>query len=83
MTVFPCDRISPCYRCLYPSPSAVEGCRSCANAGWDEFLRIVILLGVLGPVPGLIGTLQAMEVIKLITSRNPSKLRKGSYNVSN
>ena len=31
-------------RCLYPRPSVLEGCRSCANAG------------VLGPVPGLIGT---------------------------
>ena len=34
----------PILRCLYPSPSLLEGCRSCANAG------------VLGPVPGLIGS---------------------------
>jgi molybdopterin/thiamine biosynthesis adenylyltransferase len=33
VTVFPCDRIAPCYRCLYPTPSAAESCRSCANAG--------------------------------------------------
>lgn len=37
ITVFPCDRISPCYRCLYPTPSVAEGCRSCANAGGEIF----------------------------------------------
>ena len=45
---------SACYRCLYPSQSFAESCRSCANAG------------VLGPVPGLIGCLQAIETIKLL-----------------
>ena len=45
---------SPCYRCIYPSPSLVEDCRSCSNAG------------VLGPVPGIIGCMQAVETIKLI-----------------
>jgi adenylyltransferase/sulfurtransferase len=42
-----------CYRCVNPKPSTAESCRSCANAG------------VLGPVPGLIGCMQAIEVIKL------------------
>lgn len=56
ITVF--DGTGPCYRCLYPNPSAAEGCRSCANAG------------VLGPVPGLVGTYQAIEVIKLLTNRS-------------
>lgn len=32
-----------CYRCLYPNPNPVEGCKSCSDNG------------VLGPVPGLIG----------------------------
>uniref|UniRef100_A0A7S3LCL4 Adenylyltransferase and sulfurtransferase MOCS3 homolog n=1 Tax=Amphora coffeiformis TaxID=265554 RepID=A0A7S3LCL4_9STRA len=45
----------PCYRCLYPRPSATTGCRSCADAG------------VFGPVPGLIGILQAIETIKVLT----------------
>lgn len=43
-----------CYRCLYPNPSTAEACRSCANAG------------VLGPVPGLIGCLEATEAIKFL-----------------
>jgi adenylyltransferase and sulfurtransferase len=45
----------PCYRCLYPQPNAAEGCKSCSDNG------------VLGPVPGLIGVLQALEVIKVLT----------------
>ena len=44
-----------CYRCLYPKPNATEGSKSCADNG------------VLGPVPGLIGILQAVETIKVIT----------------
>lgn len=46
-----------CYRCLNPRPSLSEGCRSCASAG------------VLGPIPGLFGCLQAIEVIKLAVQR--------------
>lgn len=46
---------SACYRCLYPNPNPMEGCKSCSDNG------------VLGPVPGLIGVLQAVEVIKIIT----------------
>lgn len=45
----------PCYRCLYPKPDTREGLKSCSDHG------------VLGPVPGLIGILQAMEVIKVLT----------------
>ena len=44
-----------CYRCLYPNQVASEGCRSCSDNG------------VLGPVPGIIGALQAVEVIKVVT----------------
>ena len=51
-----CAPGGPCYRCLHPSPPLAT--RSCAEAG------------VLGPVPGLIGCLQAMEVIKIPVSRS-------------
>lgn len=51
-------RRTPCYRCLFPEPSLSESCRSCANAG------------VLGPVPGLIGCLQAIEVLKFLVSHS-------------
>lgn len=46
---------SPCYRCLYPQPDANEGSKSCSDHG------------VLGPVPGLIGVLQAVETMKVLT----------------
>jgi len=45
----------PCYRCLYPTPPPAELAPSCgAN-------------GVLGALPGVMGVLQAIEVVKLIT----------------
>jgi molybdopterin/thiamine biosynthesis adenylyltransferase/rhodanese-related sulfurtransferase len=44
----------PCYRCLYPEPPPPEMAPSCSEAG------------VLGVLPGIIGTLQANEVIKLL-----------------
>jgi hypothetical protein len=44
----------PCYRCLYPEPPPAHLAPSCAEAG------------VLGILPGIIGTLQATEAIKII-----------------
>ncbi len=47
----------PCYRCLYPEPPPPELAPSCAEAG------------VLGILPGIIGTLQATEAIKLLLGK--------------
>ncbi|RBQ28694.1 molybdopterin-synthase adenylyltransferase MoeB [Aliarcobacter vitoriensis] len=44
----------PCYRCLYPEPPPVGLVPSCAEGG------------VIGVLPGIIGTIQANETIKLI-----------------
>ena len=44
----------PCYRCLYPEPPEPGSVPSCAEGG------------VLGVLPGIIGTLQASETIKLL-----------------
>jgi molybdopterin/thiamine biosynthesis adenylyltransferase/rhodanese-related sulfurtransferase len=44
----------PCYRCLYPEPPPAHLAPSCAEAG------------VLGVLPGIIGTIQATEAIKLL-----------------
>jgi sulfur-carrier protein adenylyltransferase/sulfurtransferase len=44
----------PCYRCMYPEPPDPGSVPSCAEGG------------VVGVLPGIIGTLQANEVIKLL-----------------
>ncbi len=44
----------PCYRCLFPKPPPAELAPSCAEAG------------VLGILPGVIGTLEAVEAVKIL-----------------
>ena len=50
----------PCYRCLYPEPPPPGLVPSCAEGG------------VLGVLPGIVGSLQAMETIKLILGAGES-----------
>ncbi|HWI52086.1 MAG TPA: ThiF family adenylyltransferase [Symbiobacteriaceae bacterium] len=45
----------PCYRCVYPQPPAPSSVPSCAQAG------------VIGVLPGLIGSIMAMEALKLLS----------------
>jgi molybdopterin/thiamine biosynthesis adenylyltransferase/rhodanese-related sulfurtransferase len=47
----------PCYRCLYPEPPPPGLVPSCAEGG------------VLGVLPGIVGSIQAMETIKVILGR--------------
>ncbi len=47
----------PCYRCLYPEPPAPGDVPSCAEGG------------VLGVLPGIIGSIQANEVIKYLLGK--------------
>jgi len=44
----------PCYRCMIPEPPPAELAPSCAEAG------------VLGVLPGIVGSIQAMEALKLV-----------------
>ncbi|MGH9116378.1 MAG: molybdopterin-synthase adenylyltransferase MoeB [Acidimicrobiales bacterium] len=44
----------PCYRCLIPEPPPADMAPSCAEAG------------VLGVLPGIVGSIQALEAIKLL-----------------
>ena len=53
-TVFMPGRDTPCYRCLFPQPPPSGAVPSCAEAG------------VFGVLPGIIGSIQAVEAIKLI-----------------
>ena len=53
-TVFAPHLGGPCYRCLFPEPPPPGEVPSCAEAG------------VLGVLPGIVGTVQATEALKLI-----------------
>jgi len=53
VSVFGADR-GPCYRCLFPEPPSPELVPSYAEGG------------VLGVLPGILGSLQALEVLKLV-----------------
>src|ERR1700728_1225351 len=53
MTVFD-PYVGPCYRCLIPEPPPPELAPSCSEAG------------VLGVLPGIVGSIQALEALKLI-----------------
>jgi sulfur-carrier protein adenylyltransferase/sulfurtransferase len=46
--------VGPCYRCMIPEPPPADLAPSCAEAG------------VLGVLPGIIGSIQALEAIKII-----------------
>lgn len=54
VTVFDTTNGGPCYRCLYPDPPPPGEVPSCAEGG------------VLGVLPGIVGSLEAVEAIKLI-----------------
>jgi len=56
ITVF-AEPDGPCYRCLYPEPPPPGLVPSCAEGG------------VLGVLPGIVGTIQAMEALKLIIGK--------------
>jgi adenylyltransferase/sulfurtransferase len=64
-----CAAGGPCYRCLFPSPPPADSVPSCAEGG------------VLGFLPGTIGTIQASEAVKLILGiGNPLVGRLLTYN---
>jgi molybdopterin/thiamine biosynthesis adenylyltransferase/rhodanese-related sulfurtransferase len=56
-SVFDAAGGGPCYRCLFPEPPPAGAVPSCAEGG------------VLGVLPGLLGTIQATEVVKTVLGR--------------
>lgn len=54
VSVFDPAHGGPCYACVFPEPAAPGLAPSCAEAG------------VLGPLPGVLGTMMAVEAIKVI-----------------
>ncbi|MEM8692775.1 MAG: HesA/MoeB/ThiF family protein [Pseudomonadota bacterium] len=56
LSVFDPAQNGPCYRCIFPEAPAPELAPNCAEAG------------VIGPLPGVVGSMMAVEVIKLIAN---------------
>ncbi|MBD3665837.1 molybdopterin-synthase adenylyltransferase MoeB [Sulfitobacter sp. TSTF-M16] len=55
LSIFDPAQGAPCYQCIFPKAPAPHLAPSCAEAG------------VIGPLPGVIGSMMAIEAIKLIT----------------
>jgi len=55
VSVFDPAHDAPCYACVFPQAPATELAPSCAEAG------------VIGPLPGVVGSMMAVEAVKLIT----------------
>ena len=55
LSVFDPAKGAPCYQCIFPEAPAPGLAPSCAEAG------------VIGPLPGVIGTMMAVEAVKVIT----------------
>jgi sulfur-carrier protein adenylyltransferase/sulfurtransferase len=64
VSVFSPAQCGPCYRCLFPQQPPRELAPNCAQTG------------VLGVLPGIIGSLQASETIKWITGLGESAMGK-------
>eukprot|EP00042_Codosiga_hollandica_P058129 m.872191 g.872191 ORF g.872191 m.872191 type:complete len:362 (+) comp59775_c1_seq6:2664-3749(+) len=54
----------PCYRCLFPTPPPAETVTNCSDGG------------VLGVIVGIIGTLQALEVLRIIIGQGAAWSQK-------
>lgn len=62
----------PCYRCVFPKPPPAESVVSCGEGG------------ILGPVVGVMGVLQALETIKLVAAApQPPETVDGDVEMSN
>ena len=64
LSVFAPHLGGPCYRCMLPQPPEPDSVPSCAEAG------------VLGVLPGIMGSLQAMEAIKILLDAGEPPLGK-------
>lgn len=60
LSVFDPARGAPCYQCIFPQAPAAHLAPSCAEAG------------VIGPLPGVVGAMMAVEAVKIITDAGTS-----------
>jgi len=64
ISVFAPAQGAPCYQCVFPEAPAAGLAPSCAEAG------------VIAPLPGVIGSMMAVEAIKLVTGAGQPLLRE-------
>lgn len=64
ITTFLPNKEGPCYRCLYPIPTPASAVTNCESGG------------ILPPVVGTIGSLQAMEVLKILSGQKANYVGK-------
>ena len=62
VSVFAAHRGTPCYQCIFPEAPAPGLAPSCAEAG------------VVGPLPGVVGSMMAVEAVKLISGAGQALL---------
>lgn len=62
ISVFDPSRGAPCYACVFPEPAAPGLAPSCAEGG------------VLGPLPGVLGAMMAVEAVKLLSGAGEALL---------
>ena len=62
VSVFAPHRGTPCYQCIFPEAPAAGLAPSCAEAG------------VVGPLPGVVGSMMAVEAVKLISGAGQALL---------
>ncbi|MRU15194.1 HesA/MoeB/ThiF family protein [Roseovarius sp. A21] len=62
VSVFTPHRGTPCYQCIFPEAPAAGLAPSCAEAG------------VVGPLPGVVGSMMAVEAVKLISGAGQALL---------
>jgi molybdopterin/thiamine biosynthesis adenylyltransferase len=60
LSVFDPAKGTPCYQCIFPQAPAPELAPSCSEAG------------VIGPLPGVVGSMMAIEAVKVITGAGAS-----------
>ncbi|CEF62210.1 Adenylyltransferase and sulfurtransferase MOCS3 [Strongyloides ratti] len=60
LTTYSYDKNCPCYRCLFPVPPPPESVTNCSEGG------------VLGPIVGVIGSMEALEIIKILSGLKPN-----------
>lgn len=60
LTVYNYAEDTPCFRCLFPLPPPADTIRNCSDTG------------VVGVIPGIIGSLQALETIKIAAGLKPA-----------